>query len=108
MGSKMNGDDGFDGIPPHNTRHKSAVLNKYKDEKNYLLLLSCCLFACYLMHRQKKSFAVLGDSYSTYEDYLTPDTNAIWYFKKEGQENAPMWWDVKQTWWWQVIKGRWI
>ena len=51
--------------------------------------------------------SILGDSYSTYEGYLTPDTNAIWYFKPDNKElNSRN--DVRQveeTWWHQVIKN---
>ena len=27
----------------------------------------------------KPSVSILGDSYSTFEGWLTPDTNAVWY-----------------------------
>ena len=64
------------------------------------ILLSVCLLSD---AQTKEVVAVLGDSYSTYEDYLTPDTNAIWYFKKEDKKRTDVV-DVKQTWWWQVIK----
>lgn len=46
--------------------------------------------------------SILGDSYSTYEGYLTPDTNAVWYWDHE--------WDctdvrsVRQTWWHQLLR----
>ena len=50
--------------------------------------------------------SILGDSYSTYEGYLTPDTNAIWYYKPENKqlnkENNVR--HVEETWWYQVIK----
>jgi lysophospholipase L1-like esterase len=64
------------------------------------ILLSVCLLSD---AQTKEVVAVLGDSYSTYEDYLTPDTNAIWYFKKVDKKRTDVV-DVKQTWWWQVIK----
>ena len=64
------------------------------------ILLSVCLLSD---AQTKEAVAVLGDSYSTYEDYLTPDTNAIWYFKKVDKKRTDVV-DVKQTWWWQVIK----
>ncbi len=48
---------------------------------------------------------IFGDSYSTFEGWLTPDTNEPWYFKpgspgknKDNDVTA-----VEQTWWWQVI-----
>jgi len=56
-----------------------------------------------LQAQTKETVAILGDSYSTYEGYLTPDTNAIWYFRKEDKKRTDVA-NVKQTWWWQVIK----
>lgn len=49
--------------------------------------------------------SILGDSYSTYEGYLTPDTNFIWYYRPESKElhkqnDVRL---VEQTWWHQVI-----
>lgn len=50
--------------------------------------------------------SILGDSYSTYEGYLTPDTNNVWYFRPENPQlcakNDVR--TVEQTWWHQVIK----
>lgn len=54
----------------------------------------------------KPSVSILGDSYSTFEDYLTPDTMDIWYF--EGAQDARRT-DVKsvsETWWMQLIKKK--
>ncbi len=51
---------------------------------------------------QTKTVSVLGDSYSTFEGFLTPKTNAVWYELK----NAPRKTDVasvSQTWWHQLI-----
>lgn len=47
---------------------------------------------------------IFGDSYSTYEGYLTPDTNEVWYFapgpRKQKNNDVSR---VEETWWWQVI-----
>ena len=51
---------------------------------------------------QTKSVSVLGDSYSTYEDYMTPSTNELWYYAKNGVGKTDVT-DVRQTWWHQVI-----
>ncbi len=54
----------------------------------------------------KPSVSILGDSYSTFEGYLTPDTMDIWYF--EGAQDARRT-DVKsvsETWWMQLIKKK--
>ena len=31
---------------------------------------------------QRKAVSILGDSYSTFEGYVTPDTNEMWYYGK--------------------------
>jgi len=59
------------------------------------------LFCAMLLNAQ--TVAILGDSYSTYEDYLTPDTNAVWYKKTFDKKRTDVA-DVTQTWWWQVVK----
>lgn len=62
-----------------------------------LLLVSVWAFA------QTKTVSVLGDSYSTFEGYLTPQTNAVWYFEKYNPKQTDVQ-DVSQTWWHQLIK----
>ena len=44
-----------------------------------LLGLFCCQFG--MAQKVMKSVSILGDSYSTYEGYMKPDTNAIWYWR---------------------------
>lgn len=51
---------------------------------------------------QKPSISVLGDSYSTFEGYVTPSTNEMWYYEESGNRTDVD--DVAQTWWWQVAK----
>lgn len=51
---------------------------------------------------QKPSISVLGDSYSTFEGYVTPSTNEMWYYEENGNNTDVD--DVAQTWWWQVAK----
>ena len=69
-------------------------------KKNYLLLISilCCITAC----AQKPSISILGDSYSTFEGYVTPSTNEMWYYEESGDRTDVN--DVTQTWWWLVAK----
>ena len=53
----------------------------------------------------KPSVSILGDSYSTFEGWLTPDTNAVWYTLPPDTRRT----DVKgvdQTWWHQVLKRK--
>lgn len=48
---------------------------------------------------------IFGDSYSTFEGYLTPATNETWYWSENSphrnKKNDVT--KVEQTWWWQVI-----
>lgn len=52
---------------------------------------------------QSKTVSILGDSYSTYEDFVTPATNELWYYAKNGEQKTDVK-NVRQTWWYQVIK----
>ena len=52
--------------------------------KRILLLL---FFALTLSYTEAQKISVLGDSYSTFQGYVTPDTNAIWYpLDKKGND----------------------
>ena len=52
---------------------------------------------------QTKAVSILGDSYSTYEDFVTPSTNELWYYAKNSDQKTDVK-DVRQTWWPQLIK----
>lgn len=67
----------------------------------YFLLLAA-LFAG-TVTAQRMSVSILGDSYSTYEDFVTPSTNELWYYAKNGEGKTDVK-EVTQTWWHQVIK----
>ena len=47
--------------------------------------------------------SILGDSYSTFEGYLTPDTNNVWYPPRKANLPHNDVRDVEQTWWWMLI-----
>lgn len=49
--------------------------------------------------------SILGDSYSTFQGYMTPDTNLVWYYAKPKLERTDVS-DVKQTWWQQLIREK--
>ena len=49
-----------------------------------------------------KSVSILGDSYSTFDGYIEPDTNKTWYFNTALQNTDVV--DVKQTWWHKFVK----
>lgn len=75
--------------------------------KKTLLTLSL-LIACTLMGMaQRPSVSILGDSYSTFEGYLTPDTMDIWYFagsRRDARSTDVS--KVSETWWMQLIKKK--
>ena len=52
---------------------------------------------------QTKAVSILGDSYSTYEDFVTPATNELWYYAKNSEQKTDVK-NVRQTWWHQLIK----
>ena len=51
---------------------------------------------------QKRALSILGDSYSTFKDFVRPDTNFVWYPRDSVKHNDVV--SVRQTWWHQVIK----
>ena len=61
-----------------------------------ICLVSSVLTSC------AQTVSILGDSYSTFEGFVTPSTNEMWYYAKNGNRTDVT--DVTQTWWWQVIK----
>ena len=70
--------------------------------KKLSLLLLTVVFVSFV-HAQTKSVSVLGDSYSTYENFVTPSTNELWYYAQNGEAKTDVK-NVRQTWWHQVIK----
>jgi lysophospholipase L1-like esterase len=69
--------------------------------KNLSFLLLSLLFASAAV-AQTKSVSILGDSYSTYEGFMTPSTNELWYYGKNGDNKTDVK-NVRQTWWHEVI-----
>lgn len=53
--------------------------------------------------QSKKSVSILGDSYSTFENFIEPKSNEMWYFVHPNPNLTDVT-DVKQTWWHQLIK----
>jgi hypothetical protein len=52
--------------------------------------------------QQKLRVSILGDSYSTFQNYI-PEGNEVWYFDPIDTKRTDVR-NVRQTWWWQVIK----
>lgn len=71
--------------------------------KKITIVLAACM-ACLMMSAQpSKSVSVLGDSYSTFEGYMTPSTNELWYYAQHGNSTDVD--NVNQTWWYKFIKN---
>ena len=69
-------------------------------KKNIIITMLVVLASTYV---QGQNISILGDSYSTYEGYLTPNTNEVWYYAKNGDKKTDVT-SVTQTWWWKYIK----
>lgn len=69
-----------------------------------ILLLLLMPFASIILAAQGTDttrVSILGDSYSTFEGWLSPSWNAVWYFNKVSPRNDVN--KVEQTWWHLVI-----
>lgn len=66
------------------------------------MLFSFLLVCTMGFSQTRKAVSILGDSYSTFENYLQPDTNAVWYFQQPRKNNDVR--SVDQTWWYKFIK----
>jgi len=71
-------------------------------KKTFLFLL-IAVFVIQLDAAQKvKTVSVLGDSYSTFEGHVQPDTNYVWYFKVPKHQTDVD--TVAQLWWYKFIE----
>ena len=69
-----------------------------------LITLTFALLAVLAVNAQTK-LSILGDSYSTFDGYMSPSTNLSWYNNpdnKSAAENDVK--EVEQTWWQQLLK----
>ena len=66
------------------------------------ILLLVLLLTVSWASAQRKTVSVLGDSYSTFEGYLCPKDNAIWYFENHNANQTDVQ-SVTQTWWHLLI-----
>lgn len=71
-------------------------------KKFYLLLLAVFLSCGFGSAQYRKSVSILGDSYSTFEDYIEPAANVSWYFNNPQKGNDVN--DATLTWWHMFIK----
>ncbi|MCR5130256.1 MAG: SGNH/GDSL hydrolase family protein [Prevotella sp.] len=67
--------------------------------------LSLVLFLCqtFVLLVSGQTVTIFGDSYSTFEGYITPETNEPWYFQNSQRPQRTDVKSVKQTWWHQLI-----
>ncbi len=62
------------------------------------LILALAMFICFGARAQRVGVSILGDSYSTFENFVEPDSNLVWYWKKFDAKRTDVS-DVRQTWW---------
>lgn len=66
------------------------------------LLLTLLLAATALSSfAQRPTVCILGDSYSTYQGFVAPDSNLVWYRPDQTKKTDVK--DVRQTWWHRFI-----
>ena len=81
---------------------QAQIINRRNAMKRQIMTLVVLLLIGGMTMAQTKTVSVLGDSYSTYEGFLTPATNAVWYQVKNAANKTDVT-SVTQTWWHQVI-----
>lgn len=72
--------------------------------KKMLLTLAAVLLCAGLSAQYRPAVSVLGDSYSTFEGFMTPSTNEVWYYALPGDNTDVR--SVTHTWWHQVITSQ--
>lgn len=65
----------------------------------FLLVMVACVS---VQSQSKRSISILGDSYSTFQGYVLPDTNYVWYPQEKVENNDVQ--DVCQLWWHLLIR----
>jgi hypothetical protein len=73
-------------------------------KKILLSLILACFCTSWAGAQGVKSVSILGDSYSTFQGFVQPDTNVVWYFDPAKTFNTDVT-SVRQTWWHQFIKN---
>lgn len=71
--------------------------------RKYVCIAIAWFVGCLTVCGQKTTVSILGDSYSTFEGYLTPDTLGTWYYANKPDVKRTDVCSVEETWWWQVI-----
>lgn len=72
--------------------------------KKIVSLLVFAVFAAMSLYAgDKQSVSILGDSYSTFEGYIEPESNITWYYEPVRDDRTDLR-TVDQTWWHRFIK----
>ncbi len=71
-------------------------------KKASTLLLLVMVYGSICFAQERKLVSILGDSYSTFQGYLQPDTNFVWYFTTPQHKTDVT--SVEQTWWYKFIQ----
>ena len=80
-------------VPMNYFQYICIQKNIFIMKRNSFLLFVAILFTSVSVSFAQKKLSILGDSYSTYYGYVTPDTNLCWYgVPEEKREN-----DVKRV-----------
>ncbi len=80
-------------------------MTKIQNMKKTLMIALATAIALAAQAQDSLRVTIFGDSYSTFEGWLTPADNESWYFsadsphRQKGNDVVL----VEQTWWWQVI-----
>lgn len=69
----------------------------------FLLLAISPLLAFAASAQSRPAVSILGDSYSTFEGWMQPDTMRSWYFEAESATERTDVIRVGETWWWHLI-----
>lgn len=70
--------------------------------RKLVLMVVWLALCCVTQAQYKKAVSILGDSYSTYEGFLQPDTNLTWYWKVTRTQATDVA-SVRETWWHRFI-----
>lgn len=70
--------------------------------KKLLIIIAAAFMMLPAAAQGRKSVSVLGDSYSTFEGFMEPSTNELWYYAKPKKNQTDVD-NVKETWWHQFI-----
>lgn len=70
-----------------------------------LISIACCLTLNIAPAQSHKGVSILGDSYSTFKGFVTPEKNRTWYSTVPNPEKTDVN-EVGQTWWHQLIRNQ--